>query len=78
MKHWQTNRYAISVKINQGFKIYVDEFYNIYFTHDFWSETDNLGIKLVKNTTSRNAYLQLKSLIHFQNNFKPEHNTDDR
>ena len=45
---------------------------------NYWSEEKDLGLDIVLNAFSRNAYLTLKSVIHFENNFQAEENKDDK
>ena len=37
---------------------------------DYWSEDDDLGLGIVRDAFSRNAYATLKAMIHFQDNSK--------
>lgn len=81
---YETNRYDISLEIKQGIRISVDEIkiclgFLLFSGYPYyWSENDNLRLKIVKDATSRNDFLQFKSLIHFQDNSKAKHNKDDR
>lgn len=45
---------------------------------DYWSESEDLGVQLVKDAISRNAYLEIKCNIHFQNNSKANENKHDK
>ncbi|KAG5898895.1 hypothetical protein JTB14_000143 [Gonioctena quinquepunctata] len=42
--------------------------------HDYWSDDDVLGQPIVKNAMSKNAYLEIKSVIHVQDNTKAHEN----
>ena len=45
---------------------------------DYWSKEKDLGLDILLNAFSRNAYLTLKSVIHFQNNFQAQKNKNDK
>ncbi|KAG8238661.1 hypothetical protein J437_LFUL018154 [Ladona fulva] len=45
---------------------------------DYWSDQEDLGVPLVRDAMSRNTYLEIKSVIHFQNNAKANDNKNDR
>jgi hypothetical protein len=45
---------------------------------DYWSEDNDLGIQIVKDAMSRNKYLELKSVLHFNDNKKANENTGDK
>lgn len=86
----ETVKYAVTQKNKHGFLVTKDEIkiligfliYSGYHTlpseRDYWSDDDDLGQTIVKNAMSRNAYRELKSVIHFQDNTKAQDNKNDR
>ncbi|KFM58030.1 hypothetical protein X975_21500, partial [Stegodyphus mimosarum] len=50
-----------------GFLIF-SGYHNLCSERDFWSEKD-LMVLTEKNAMSRNKYLEIKSVIHFANNY---------
>lgn len=44
--------------------------YSVNITLDYWSEEEDFGIPLIKNAFSWNAYSEIKSLVHFNDNRK--------
>lgn len=44
----------------------------------YWSDTDDLGVSIVKNAMSRNQFLKIKSFIHFNDNDLAEEQKNDR
>ncbi|XP_035216457.1 piggyBac transposable element-derived protein 3-like [Stegodyphus dumicola] len=45
---------------------------------DYWAEADDLGVTIVKNAMTRNFYLELKRLLHFQDNKLHQYNKNDK
>jgi hypothetical protein len=43
---------------------------------DYWSEDDDLEIQAVKDVTGHNKYLELKSVLHFNDNKKTNENKE--
>lgn len=74
----ETIRYATTQKNKQGFTMTQDNikifigflifsgYHSLPSERDYWSEDEDLGVAIVRNAMSRNAYLELKSVIHFQ------------
>ena len=44
-------------------------YYTLPSKRDYWSEEKDLSMDIVRNAFNRNAYLTLKFVIHFQNNY---------
>lgn len=86
----ETTRYATTQKNKHNFSVTREEikifigflifsgYHTLPSERDYWSEEEDLGISLVKNAMSRNAYLKIKSVIHFQDNSKVEENKKDK
>lgn len=86
----ETNRYAICTKNKQNFLVSVEDvkiffgfmifsrYHSLPSERDYWSESEDLGVQLVKDAISRNAYLEIKCNIHFQNNSKANENKHDK
>lgn len=65
------------IKIFIGFLIFTG-YHSLPSERDYWSEREDLGVSLVKNAFSRNAYTELKSMIHFTDNSQANENKHDR
>lgn len=65
------------IKIFVGFLIF-SGYHTLPSERDYWSDSEDLGVQLVKDALSRSAYLEMKSLIHFQDNSKANISKDDR
>lgn len=86
----ETIRYAVTQKNKHGFTITKDDlkifmgflifsgYHTLPSERDYWSEDDDLGQPIVRNAFSRNAYLEIKSHIHFADNAKAMDNKNDR
>ena len=57
------------IKIFLGFLI-LSKYHQLSSERDYWSEGDDLGLGIVRDAFSRNAYATLKAMIHFQDNLK--------
>lgn len=78
----QKNKHDISITIDElkvfvGFLIF-SGYHTLPSERDYWSDQEDLGEPIVKNAMSRNAYLELKSIIHFQDNSKANENKNDK
>lgn len=78
----QKNKHSFSISVDEikiflGFLIF-SGYHTLPSERDYWSESEDLGIPLVRNAMSRNAYLEIKSLIHFQDNTKADQNKHDK
>lgn len=65
------------IKIFIGFLIF-SGYHRLPSERDYWSDSEDLGIQLVKSAMSRNQYLELKALLHLQDNSKASQNKNDR
>ncbi|XP_066258244.1 piggyBac transposable element-derived protein 2-like [Euwallacea similis] len=86
----ETIRYATTQKNKQGWSIRKENikifigflifsgYHTLPSERDYWSDEDDLGQSIVKNALSRNAYLEIKSLIHFADNTKALDNRTDK
>jgi hypothetical protein len=84
----ETERYAKEYKNKINFSVHPDDvhvligfliftgYHKLSSEIDFWSE-DNLGIQIVKDAMSHNKYLELKSVLHFNDNKKANENEGD-
>ena len=52
------------IKIFLGFLI-LNGYHQLPSEKDYWSEDDDLGLGIVQDAFSRNAYATLKAMIHF-------------
>lgn len=85
----ETNRYAKSknnhtfhvseedLKIFLGFLIF-SGYHTLPSEKDYWSNTEDLGIKLVKEAMSKKTYIELKRYLHFQDNSAAASNNHDK
>ncbi|GFW55911.1 DDE Tnp 1 7 domain containing protein [Trichonephila clavipes] len=53
-------------------------YYTLSSEHDYWSDEDDLMVPTVKNSMTRNRYLEIKSMIHFADNNEAKSQTNDR
>ncbi|XP_069670940.1 piggyBac transposable element-derived protein 3-like isoform X1 [Periplaneta americana] len=79
----ETVSYAVSCKNIFDFTLDPDElrvflgilllsgYHRLPSERHYWSEEADLGLDIVKNAMSRNQFLKLKSLIHFNDNTDP-------
>ena len=86
----ETNRYAKEVKNKLNFNVTKDEiktfigflifsgYHTLPSERDYWAEAEDLGVAIVKNSMTRNFYLELKKLLHFQDNKLHQHNKHDK
>lgn len=86
----ETNRYANAEKNKHGYSASIDDikifigfliftgYHRLPSERDYWSEDEDLRVDLVRNAMSRNAYLELKSVIHFQDNTTAAQHKDDK
>ena len=65
------------IKIFPGFLI-LSKYHQISSERDYWSEDGDLGLGIVRDAFSRNAYATLKAMIHFQDNSKASQCKDDK
>ncbi|XP_044752231.1 piggyBac transposable element-derived protein 2-like [Coccinella septempunctata] len=78
----QKNKHNFSItkdeiKIFIGFLLF-SGYHTLPSERDYWSDDDDLGQSIVKNALSRNAYLEIKSMIHVQDNTKAHENRADK
>ncbi|XP_050298541.1 piggyBac transposable element-derived protein 2-like [Anthonomus grandis grandis] len=78
----QKNKYDFFVtsedlKIFIGFLIF-SGYHDLPSERGYWSEREDLGVPLVKNAFSRNAYKEIESCLHFADNFLANDNKDDK
>jgi hypothetical protein len=78
----QKNKPTFSVEI-EDIKIFIEFLifsgYNrLPSERDYFSDAEDLGVQLVKDAMSRNRYLEVKSLLHLQDNSKANENKHDR
>ncbi|KAG8239448.1 hypothetical protein J437_LFUL017581 [Ladona fulva] len=64
------------LKIFLGILIF-SSYHTLPSERDYWSDQEDLGVPLVRDAMSRNTYLEIKSVIHFQNNAKAKYNKND-
>ena len=86
----ETVRYPITQKNKPHFTLRFEEtrvfigfllfsgYHTLPSEKDYWSEEKDLGLDISRNAFSRNAYLTLKSVIHFQDNSQAQENKDDK
>jgi hypothetical protein len=70
----ETERYAKGYKNKITFSVHPHD----VSERDYWSEDDDLRIQIVKDAMSRNKYLELKSVLHFNDNQKANENKGDK
>lgn len=78
----QKNKHEFDVsvadlKVFIGFLLF-SGYHTLPGERDYWSEEEDLGVNIVKNAFSRNAYLLLKAMIHFQDNSKATESKHDK
>jgi hypothetical protein len=85
-----TERYAKEYKNKINFNVHPDDvrvligfliftgYHKLSSERDYWSEDDDLGIQIVKDAMCRNKYLELKSVLHFNDNKKANENKGDK
>jgi hypothetical protein len=85
----ETERCAKEYKDKINFSVHLDDvrvfiefliftgYHKLSSERDYWSE-DNLGIQIVKDALTRNKYLVLKSILHFNDNKKANENKGDK
>ena len=66
-----------AIKIFLGFLI-LSGYHQLPSERNYWSEDDDLGLGIVRDVFSRNAYATLKAMIHFQANSKADECKDDK
>jgi hypothetical protein len=78
----ETERHAKGYKNKTDFPVHPDDvrvliefliftgYHKLSSEGDYWSEDDNFGIQIVKDAKSRNKYLELKSVLHSNDNKK--------
>ncbi|GFW66434.1 piggyBac transposable element-derived protein 2 [Trichonephila clavipes] len=49
-----------------------------YTERDYWSDEEDLMVPIVKNSMTRNIYLEIKSMIHFAGNNEAKSQANDR
>ncbi|KFM60345.1 PiggyBac transposable element-derived protein 2, partial [Stegodyphus mimosarum] len=86
----ETNRYAHEMKNKLNYNVTKDEiktfigflilsgYHTLPSERDYWAEADDLGVTIVKNAMTRNFYLELKRLLHFQDNKLHQYNKNDK
>ena len=86
----ETERYAREYRNKINFSVHPDEirvfigfliftgYHKLCSERDYWSEDEDLGIQMVKDSMSRNRYLELKSVLHFNDNRKANENKHDK
>ncbi|CAH1379281.1 unnamed protein product, partial [Tenebrio molitor] len=62
-----------NIKIFIGFLIF-SGYNRLPSERDYFSDAEDLGVQLVKDAMSRNRYLEVKSLLHLQDNSKANEN----
>lgn len=87
---YESEKYAHEIKNKPNFKLTVDEiktfigflifsgYHTLPSERDYWSEDEDLGISLVKNSLSRNKFIEIKKMLHFANNTEASNNKNDR
>ena len=65
------------MKIFLGF-LFLSSYHQLPSERDYWNEDDDLGLGIVRDAFSRNAYAILKAMIHFQDNSKVGQCKDDK
>ena len=65
------------IKIFLGFLI-LSGYHQLPIERDYWKENNDIGLGIVRDVCSRNAYATLKAMIHFQDNSKAGKCTDDK
>ena len=65
------------IQVFIGFLLFIGN-HTLPSERDYCSEEKDLGLDIVHNAFSRNAYLTLKFVIHFQDNFQAQKNKDDK
>jgi hypothetical protein len=78
----QKNKPTFSVEIEDikifiGFLIF-SGYNRLPSERDYFSDAEDLGVQLVKDAMNRNRYLEVKSLLHLQDNSKANENKHDR
>ena len=78
----QKNKHDFEISITEiktflGFLI-LSGYHQLPSERDYWSEDDDLGLGIVGDAFSRNAYPTLKTMIHFQDNSKAGQCKDDK
>ncbi|KAF2886378.1 hypothetical protein ILUMI_19795, partial [Ignelater luminosus] len=56
----------------------VSGYHSLPSERDYWSESEDLGVQLVKDAISCNVYLEIKSILHFQDNSTANANKHDK
>jgi hypothetical protein len=86
----ETERYAKEYKNKINFSVHPDDvrvligfliftrYHKLSSERDCWSEDDDLGIQIVKDAMSRTKYLELKSVLHFNDNRKANEKKGDK
>jgi hypothetical protein len=86
----ETERCAKEYKSKINFSVHPDDvhmliefliftgYHKLSSERDCWSEDDDLGIQIVKDAMSCNKYLELKSVLHFNDYKKANENKGDK
>ena len=65
------------IQVYIGFLLFIG-YHTSPSERDYWREVKDLGLDIVRNAFSRNAYLTQKFVIHFQDNSQAQENKDDK
>jgi hypothetical protein len=86
----ETERYAKEYKNKINFSVHPDDvhvligfsiftgYHRLSSERDYWPKDEDFGIQIVKDAMSRNRYLELKSVLHFNDYKKANENKGDK
>ncbi|GFW33192.1 piggyBac transposable element-derived protein 2 [Trichonephila clavipes] len=86
----ETEKYAKQWKNKPDFSLTIEElktfigflifsgYHTLSSERDYWSDEEDLMVPIVKNSMTRNRYLEIKSMIHFADNNEAKSQANDR